>query len=71
MLTLAQLRRIAQRNRIGLQPQERDYIQHLFLYLLYSASRREDVGLHFKGGTALRIVYHSPRFSEDLDLIRI
>jgi predicted nucleotidyltransferase component of viral defense system len=67
MLTLAQLRRIAQRNRIGLQPQERDYIQHLFLYLLYSAPRRDDVGLHFKGGTALRIVYSSPRFSEDMD----
>lgn len=67
MLTSAQLRRIAQRNRIGLQPQERDYIQHLFLFLLYSAPRREDVGLHFKGGTALRIVHRSPRFSEDLD----
>lgn len=67
MLTLAQLRRRAQRNRIGLQPQERDYIQHLFLSLLYSAPRRETIGLHFKGGTALRIVYGSPRFSEDLD----
>lgn len=67
MLTLAQLRRLAQRTRIGLQPQERDYIQHLFLYLLYTAPRRENVGLHFKGGTAIRIVYGSPRFSEDLD----
>src|SRR5581483_4538838 len=59
--------RLAQRNRIGLQPQERDYIQHLFLYLLYTAPRREKVGFHFKGGTAIRIVYGSPRFSEDLD----
>lgn len=67
MLTLAQLRRLAQRNRVGLQPQERDYIQHLFLNLLYTAPRRENVGLHFKGGTAIRIVYGSPRFSEDLD----
>lgn len=67
MLTLAQLRRLAQRHRIGLQPQERDYIQHLFLYLLYTAPRRENVGLHFKGGTAIRMVYGSPRFSEDLD----
>src|SRR5207237_8287832 len=67
MLTLAQLRRLSQRNRIGLQPQERDYIQHLFLYVLYAAPRRDNVGLHFKGGTAIRIVYGSPRFSEDLD----
>jgi predicted nucleotidyltransferase component of viral defense system len=67
MLTLAQLRRLAQRHRIGLQPQERDYVQQLFLYLLYTASRREGVGFHFKGGTAIRIVYGSPRFSEDLD----
>jgi predicted nucleotidyltransferase component of viral defense system len=67
MLTLAQLRRLAQRNRIGLQPQERDYIQNLFLYLVYTAPRRENAGLHFKGGTAIRIVYGSPRYSEDLD----
>ena len=67
MLTLAQLRRHAQRNRIGLQVQEREYIQCVFLYLLYTARRAQPNGLHFKGGTALRIVYGSPRFSEDLD----
>lgn len=67
VLTRAQLQRIAQRHRIGLQAQERDYIQHLFLYLLYTAPREEHVGLHFKGGTALRLVYDSPRFSEGLD----
>lgn len=26
--------------------------------------------MHFKGGTALKIVYESPRFSEDLDFSR-
>lgn len=67
MLTVAQLRRAAQRNRIGLQAQERDYMQCLFLYLLYTAPRATRAGLYFKGGTALRIVYGSPRFSEDLD----
>lgn len=67
MLTRAQLQRIAQRHRVGLQAQERDYVQHLLLYLLYSAPRTEHVGLHFKGGTALRLVYGSARFSEDLD----
>jgi len=43
----------------------REYFQHLFLSGLYSL--REAEGLTFKGGTALRIIYGSPRFSEDLD----
>lgn len=43
----------------------REYFQHLFLSQLYKI---EDAGeLLFKGGTALRIIYSSPRFSEDLD----
>lgn len=63
MLTKQQLQRIAQRHGVGLQAQERDYIQHLFLSVLYA----RDQALLFKGGTALRVVYHSPRYSEDLD----
>jgi len=63
MLTKEQLQRIAQRNRIGLQVQERDYIQHLFLRGVFTRHSR----LFFKGGTALRVLYHSPRYSEDLD----
>jgi len=43
----------------------REYAQHLFLSLLY-LQKGSDVML-FKGGTALRIIYNSPRFSEDLD----
>ena len=43
----------------------REYIQHLFLSSLYKFPKAEK--LLFKGGTALRIVYGSPRFSEDLD----
>jgi len=43
----------------------REYIQHLFLSALYS-QKGSDV-LLFKGGTALKTVFHSPRFSEDLD----
>lgn len=43
----------------------REYFQHLFLSQLY---RQEKSGnLLFKGGTALRVIYGSPRFSEDLD----
>ncbi len=43
----------------------REYFQHLFLSELYKLSGSEN--LLFKGGTALRIIYGSPRFSEDLD----
>lgn len=43
----------------------REYFQHLFLQYLY---QREDAEkIFFKGGTALRFVYNSPRFSEGLD----
>lgn len=63
MLTKRQLQRIAQRRGIGLQAQERDYIQHLFLSVLYGRSQ----ALLFKGGTALRVLHRSPRYSEDLD----
>jgi predicted nucleotidyltransferase component of viral defense system len=43
----------------------REYFQHLFLHELYKLPNSEN--LLFKGGTALRIIYGSPRFSEDLD----
>jgi predicted nucleotidyltransferase component of viral defense system len=63
MLTKSQIQRIAQRNGVGMQVQERDYLQHLILWLLY---RRTQM-LIFKGGTALRLVYGGNRYSEDLD----
>ena len=63
MLTTEQITEIAERHRIGTHPQERDYIQNVFLYLLYTKS--ED--FIFKGGTALKIAHKSPRYSEDLD----
>lgn len=43
----------------------REYIEHLFLSNLYKLKGAEK--LLFKGGTALRIIFGSPRFSEDLD----
>jgi len=43
----------------------REYIQHLFLSYFYQQEQAQEI--YFKGGTALRIVYKSPRFSEDLD----
>lgn len=43
----------------------REYAQHLLLRQFYKNERTKDI--LFKGGTALRIIHHSPRFSEDLD----
>src|SRR3989344_769926 len=43
----------------------REYFQHLFLRTFYQQDGSEKI--LFKGGTALRIIYGSPRFSEDLD----
>lgn len=54
-------------NRFQTSPENiiREYCQHLFLSYLYQAKGADR--LLFKGGTALRIVFMSPRFSEDLD----
>jgi predicted nucleotidyltransferase component of viral defense system len=47
----------------------REYFQQLFLSRLYQEKGSD--GLLFKGGTALRIIWQSPRFSEDLDFTGI
>ena len=43
----------------------REYCQHLFLSYFYQKKNSDRV--LFKGGTAIRFIYNSPRFSEDLD----
>lgn len=43
----------------------REYIQHLFLSLFYQQPNAFNI--LFKGGTALRVAFNSPRFSEDLN----
>lgn len=43
----------------------REYCQHLFLSYFYQQPLTDHI--YFKGGTALRTLYNSPRFSEDLD----
>lgn len=63
MLTRLQLQAFSDRFRISLQTIERDYIQAAFLSLLYEQTQ----DFIFKGGTCLRLVYRSSRFSEDLD----
>lgn len=43
----------------------REYFQHLFLSYFYQQTETDKI--YFKGGTALRLIFRSPRFSEDLD----
>lgn len=47
----------------------REYLQHLFLRYFYQERPAQNV--LFNGGTALRLIYQSPRFSEDLDFSAI
>jgi len=66
MITKEALQKLATQYQTGLFPNiVREYFQHIFLSELYKLP--ESRNLLFKGGTALRIVYGSPRFSEDLD----
>lgn len=43
----------------------REYIQLIFLENLYAVARSDKI--IFKGGTAIHLMHHAPRFSEDLD----
>jgi len=56
---------LSQELRIDLFTIYREYLQLLFLKYLYS--QIESRKIYFKGGTALRFLYDSFRFSEDLD----
>jgi len=47
----------------------REYLQLVFLSHLYQ--KRERKNIFFKGGTAIRLLFGSPRFSEDLDFSTI
>lgn len=66
MISIETLEKLGRQYQMGVFPNiVREYFQHVFLGELYKLPDAEK--LLFKGGTALRIVYDSPRFSEDLD----
>ena len=65
MIGIQALRQIADKYQTNLDNVVKEYFQHIFLSELYREKNSEK--LLFKGGTALRIVYGSPRFSGDLD----
>jgi len=65
MLSTTYLQNIAVKYQTTHLNVRREYVQHLLLSYLYQQPQSSD--LYFKGGTALRLMYRSPRFSEDLD----
>jgi len=64
MLSYKELENIARLKGLTLTNVEKDYLQELILFSLYSNVGREFV---FKGGTCLYKIYKLDRFSEDLD----
>lgn len=66
MISIQNLEKLSRQYQSAIFPNiAREYAQHIFLSELYKLPDSEK--LLFKGGMALRIVYGSPRFSEDLD----
>lgn len=65
MLTLNQTQDLAEFYQINEFTIFREYLQLLFLGYLYRHPKSNKI--HFKGGTAIRLLLNSPRFSEDLD----
>lgn len=65
MISKGQIRELAQKFAIDEFSVIREYLQILFLSALYE--QKESSKIYFKGGTALRLLLNSFRFSEDLD----
>lgn len=66
MITNEAFEKLSRQYQTGVFPNIiREYFQHIFLGELYKLPSAKQ--LLFKGGTALRVIYNSPRFSEDLD----
>ncbi|MBS3123546.1 nucleotidyl transferase AbiEii/AbiGii toxin family protein [Candidatus Woesearchaeota archaeon] len=64
VISRTELEEYAKLKQLNLGQAEKDYFQHIVLFILYSHFGKE---LIFKGGTALSKAYGLGRFSEDLD----
>ncbi len=69
MIKIDEIKRLSIRNQTSPPIIAREYCQHVCLSELYKLNGSNK--LLFKGGTALRTIYYSPRFSEDLDFTGI
>ena len=65
MISRSQIEELRDKWQTAEQNIAREYVQHVVLSALYGL--RQEVKLAFKGGTALKLLQRSPRFSEDLD----
>lgn len=65
MITDSQITDLARLFRIDRFTVLREYLQLVFLSHVYARARAGKV--YFKGGTAIHLLFDSPRFSEDLD----
>ncbi len=65
MITKDQIKNLSRTFQIDEFSIFREYLQLIFLSYLYQ--EKEANKIYFKGGTALRLLFGSPRFSEDLD----
>lgn len=65
MITRDQIKNLSQTFQIDEVSIFREYLQLIFLSYLYQEKGANKI--FFKGGTALRLLFGSPRFSEDLD----
>ena len=69
MLRLEEIEKLSTKYQMQPMAVAREYCQHNILASFYN--QRGSEKLLFKGGTALRILFRSPRFSEDLDFTAI
>jgi predicted nucleotidyltransferase component of viral defense system len=65
MIEKKQVQKLTERWQTTTDNVVREYFQQVFLSYLYQEKGSDS--LLFKGGTALRIIWQNPRFSEDLD----
>lgn len=65
MITRDQLEELAKYFKIDEFTVFREYLQLIFLSYLYQNKKAGKI--YFKGGTAIHLLFSSPRFSEDLD----
>ena len=65
MISITRIKELAQKYQTTELNVKREYFQHLFLSYFYQQASTDSI--FFKGGTALRFLFNSPRFSEDLD----
>lgn len=65
MLSKEQAQNFAKESKIDLFSIYREYLQLLFLKYLYGLDKSSQI--YFKGGTAIKFLFGSFRFSEDLD----